>query len=249
MSSRICVQDIEVEEVARQVKRNREWTQFYANFWERGRLDRCGARLATRPGKKHQERDVFGGTPNTAVETTALPTVRISEHLRRLASIRGLMLHFLIFQDQLMQVVDFHDIFRYFSLSANRSGARQPCQKTARIIAPFCTVSVFMNRFLLHSIAPYCTLQNCEQAAGGLEDSVGETPTDAVGLSPLRFDATKTTALPYRSISKKLVKMASLIFQRSARVTATGINVKNNMSHSPMEATSRPCWPMRRGAP
>jgi hypothetical protein len=41
-------------------------------------------------------------------------TARISEHSRLFAFIRGWMLDFLIFQDQLMQVVDFHDIFTYF---------------------------------------------------------------------------------------------------------------------------------------
>jgi hypothetical protein len=44
----------------------------------------------------------------------ALPTDRISQHLRPLASIRGLMLNFWMFQHRLMQVVDFHESFRYF---------------------------------------------------------------------------------------------------------------------------------------
>jgi hypothetical protein len=80
---------VEGEDVVGQVERNREWTQIDANFWERDRPGRCGARLATRPGKKDTGRNVFGGTPNTAVETTALPKNRISEHLRLFASIRG----------------------------------------------------------------------------------------------------------------------------------------------------------------
>jgi hypothetical protein len=76
------------EEVARHVERNREWTQIYANLCERDRLaapkrngggpGRCGARLATRSEMKDRDRDVFGETPNTAVETTALPTHQIS---------------------------------------------------------------------------------------------------------------------------------------------------------------------------
>jgi len=52
-------------------------------------LGRRGVRLAPRFGRKRKNGDVFGETPNTAVETTALPTNRISEHSRRLACIRG----------------------------------------------------------------------------------------------------------------------------------------------------------------
>jgi hypothetical protein len=66
------------EEVGRQVERNREWTQSYANL--------C-------------ERDHLGRAPTTD---------RISEHLRPLASIRGFVLIFWMFQNRLMQVVDFH---------------------------------------------------------------------------------------------------------------------------------------------
>jgi hypothetical protein len=77
------------EAVARRVNRNREWTQMAANLWERDRLGRRGARLATRPGKQDRDRDVFGETPNTAVETTALPADRISGYWRRLACIGG----------------------------------------------------------------------------------------------------------------------------------------------------------------
>jgi len=49
--------------------------------WERDRPGRRGVRLATRPAKT--DRDVFGGTPNTAVGTTALPRIRV--HLRPFA--------------------------------------------------------------------------------------------------------------------------------------------------------------------
>ena len=50
-----------------------------------------------------------------ATRRTALPADRISEYLRPFASIRGSMRNSLIFWIGLMQVVDFHDIFRYFS--------------------------------------------------------------------------------------------------------------------------------------
>jgi hypothetical protein len=46
-------------------------------------------RIAPRCGGKETNRDVSGETPNTAVETTALPTDRISEHSRLFESIRG----------------------------------------------------------------------------------------------------------------------------------------------------------------
>ena len=58
-------------------------------FGERDRPGRCGVRPAPRSGGKENTRDVFGETPNTAVETTALPTDLISEHSRLFASIRG----------------------------------------------------------------------------------------------------------------------------------------------------------------
>jgi hypothetical protein len=92
---------VEAEEVARQAERNREWTQIYANSWERDRLGRRGARLATRLKKKEKDGDVFGGTPNTAVMQSeqhksgplsglpALPMDRIAGYSRLLASIRG----------------------------------------------------------------------------------------------------------------------------------------------------------------
>jgi hypothetical protein len=73
---------------------------------------RCGVRLASRSGRKDKDRIVFGGTPNTAVETTALPMDWISEHSRLLASIRGWSC-FVIFVNRLMQVVDFHVSFGY----------------------------------------------------------------------------------------------------------------------------------------
>ena len=51
-------------------------------------------------------------------------TDRISEHSPRLfASIRGWVLKFSIFQNQLMQVVDFHNFSRYFHLVADISHA------------------------------------------------------------------------------------------------------------------------------
>jgi hypothetical protein len=51
---------------------------------------------------------------------------RISEYSRLLASIRGLMLHFLIFQHRLMQVVDFHDYFSYFHMFLGLAHHRPP---------------------------------------------------------------------------------------------------------------------------
>ena len=106
---------VEGEAVARQSNRNRECTRMHVNFWERDRLGRRGARLATRSGKRAKDGDVFGGTPNTAVETTALPMERISEYSRLLAFICGSMRNSLIFRIDLTQVVDFHDISGYFS--------------------------------------------------------------------------------------------------------------------------------------
>jgi len=114
---------VEGEAVARQDNRNREWTQMDANLWERDRLGRRGSCLATRSGKRAKDRDVFGETPNTAVEMTALPMNRISEHSRLLASIGGSVRKSLICRIGLMQVVDFHDISRYFSCVLWRSCA------------------------------------------------------------------------------------------------------------------------------
>jgi hypothetical protein len=76
---------------------------------ERDRPGRRGVRLAPRFGMNETNRDAFGETPNTAVETTALPMNQISEHSRLFASIRGCK------RICLMQVVDFPDSFRYFS--------------------------------------------------------------------------------------------------------------------------------------
>jgi hypothetical protein len=79
---------------------------------ERDRPGRCGVRFAPRSCRKAKKMDVFGETPNKAVETTALPTCRISEYLRLLAFIRGATLQSLKVQNRLTQVVDFHDSFR-----------------------------------------------------------------------------------------------------------------------------------------
>jgi len=127
---------VEGEAVARQCESNRppsfsttarqaESTQMDANSWERDRLaapkrsdggpGRRGSGLATRSEKKDKDRDVFGGTPNTAVETTAPPMDRISEHSRPFASIRGSKRNSLNIPKRLTQVVDFHDISGYFS--------------------------------------------------------------------------------------------------------------------------------------
>src|ERR1700722_223530 len=90
-------------------------------------LGRRGVRLASCSGRKGRTRDVFGETPNTAVGQskqhksgplsglTALPMNRISKHSRLFESIRGCTRNSLIFRKGLMQVVDFHDSFTYFS--------------------------------------------------------------------------------------------------------------------------------------
>jgi hypothetical protein len=86
--------DVEGEKVALPMERHREWRQIYTFFGS--------PTVWSRWSKKDKGRDVLGGTPNTAVEMTALPTDRISECSRLLASIGGSMLHFLIFPHQLM---------------------------------------------------------------------------------------------------------------------------------------------------
>ncbi len=90
---------------------------------ERDRPGRSGVRLAPRFAGKGKTEDVFGETPNTAVERseqhksgplcglTALPTTQISKYSRLFAFIRGSKLPFLKVQNRLMQVVDFHDSF------------------------------------------------------------------------------------------------------------------------------------------
>jgi hypothetical protein len=89
---------IEGEEVARQVERNRAWTQIAANFWER---DREWTRMDSNADQSR---------------LAAFPKNRISEYSRLLASIRGFILNFWKFQQQLMQVVDFHDRFSYLGI-------------------------------------------------------------------------------------------------------------------------------------
>jgi hypothetical protein len=54
-------------------------------------LGRRGMRLAPRFGGKEINRDVFGETPNTAVETTALPMNQNSKYSRLFEFIRGFM--------------------------------------------------------------------------------------------------------------------------------------------------------------
>jgi hypothetical protein len=117
--------DVVGEEVGRQVEPNREWTPIDANLDDDrvappkpsdGGPGRCGPRLATCSEQKDGDRDVFGETPNTAVETTALRTVRISEHSRLLASIGRFICKFSIFPHSLTQLVDFHVYFSYFHI-------------------------------------------------------------------------------------------------------------------------------------
>ncbi len=94
--------------------------------WGARRHGRCGVRLAPRSGRKETNNE-FGGTPKAAVGQseqhksgplsglTALPMNRISKHSRLFESIRGCTRNSLIFRKGLMQVVDFHDSFTYFS--------------------------------------------------------------------------------------------------------------------------------------
>jgi len=117
--------NVESEVVVRQANSNRppsfsttarqaEWTRIYANLGERDRLGRSGVRLAPRSGLEETTRDVFGETPNTATETVALPTHRISKDSRLFASIRGSMRKSFICRIGLTQVVDFHDFSGFF---------------------------------------------------------------------------------------------------------------------------------------
>jgi len=62
--------------------------------------------------------------PTDAVNTTALPANRIAKHSRLSASIGGCIFSFWKFQKQLMQVVDFHDICRYFHTRSEARNAR-----------------------------------------------------------------------------------------------------------------------------
>jgi hypothetical protein len=83
----------------------------------------CVSRPAS--ARKGKTGNVFGETPTTAVDpspprfdatrTTALPMVRIPEHSRLFAFIRGCMVHRMKVQNHLTQVVDFHYSFTYFS--------------------------------------------------------------------------------------------------------------------------------------
>jgi hypothetical protein len=162
--------DVEGEEVMRQGERNRQLTQINTGFWERDCPGRCGARLAPRCGGK--DGDVFGGTPNTAVETTALPTARISVHPRLFASIRGSRRKSLISRIGLTQVVDFHDFSGYFFSVQDRLGSRSSRELFPRSrgvgfvgVSPYrrrsgCKKSHLkvLYRFLLHPIAPYRSL-------------------------------------------------------------------------------------------
>jgi hypothetical protein len=134
--------DVEGEAVARQGNRNCESTQMAAN-WDGGGLaapKRGEAGMTSRSAqrKKDTDRDVFGGTPTTAddpsplrfdaTRTSALPKELESGHGHRCASMGGSAFNgckslifnltlrkSLIFKIGLTQVVDFHDIFRYFS--------------------------------------------------------------------------------------------------------------------------------------
>jgi hypothetical protein len=129
------------ESVARQTNRNREWTQTAAN-WDGGGLaaPKGGeAGMISRSAQGKKDRDVVGGTPTTAddpsplrfdaTRTTALPKGLDSELGHRSASIDGSasngckslifnldLCKSLISKLGLMQVVDFHVIFRYFPI-------------------------------------------------------------------------------------------------------------------------------------
>jgi hypothetical protein len=134
------MQAIEGEAVARQVHRNRKWTQMTANLDSGGlaapKRREAGMTSRSAQGKK-DDRDMFGGTPTTAddpsplcfdaTRTSALPKELESEHGHQCASMGGSAFNgckslifnltlrkSLICKPGLTQVVDFHDIFRYF---------------------------------------------------------------------------------------------------------------------------------------
>jgi len=72
-------------------------------------------------GKRPEWPSACAKLPPLLSSTAVLPMQRIAGQSRLLASIRGLSIGFSKFQKQLMQVVDFHDSFRYFHLSKARS--------------------------------------------------------------------------------------------------------------------------------
>jgi hypothetical protein len=73
MKMEIWMNEVEPERVARQGDGNRRWTRINADL-NCGYTARGTACPVTGAGKKDSARNVFGGTPNTAVETTALPS-------------------------------------------------------------------------------------------------------------------------------------------------------------------------------
>jgi hypothetical protein len=82
-----------------------------------------GASRAPTRKRGSGQKGVWRDAKHSGRDDRAPPTDRTPEHSRLFASIRGWRLNFLIFQDQLMQVVDFHDIFTYFPVVADISHA------------------------------------------------------------------------------------------------------------------------------
>ncbi len=122
--------------------RHAEWTRIYANLGERDRLAApkrsvggpgrrvwrlaehilvcflpSGAGRETHPAATGQAEQHKSG-PRCGL--VALPMNRISEYLRLLAFIHAATLHSSKARNQLMQVVDFHDSFRYFRIPLRR---------------------------------------------------------------------------------------------------------------------------------
>src|SRR5580692_1377927 len=106
-----------------------------ANLWERDRPGRLVPgpaehilRCSSRAG-----RETLPEATGKSEQHKSGPTHRIAEHARLLAFIRGCIPSFWKFQKQLMQVVDFHDIFRYFQVPRcfrwNRAGPTEASQE------------------------------------------------------------------------------------------------------------------------
>ena len=93
------------------------FSRFFLHVWMLGERDRPGRRVWRLA--KHLPGFFFPagagrGAHPAATGTVALPRNQKSAHWDLLAFIRGSTLPFLKVQNRLMQVVDFHDSFRYF---------------------------------------------------------------------------------------------------------------------------------------
>jgi hypothetical protein len=116
----------------KQTNRNREWTRMDANLGERDRPGRRVWRLAEHilvcfiPGGAGRETHPAATERSEQSKSgplcglVALPTVWISKYSRLFESIRGSVRNSLICRKGLTQVVDFHDICRYFQRLSRR---------------------------------------------------------------------------------------------------------------------------------